>query len=272
MDVDGGAEEAQPEAEADGAQPEAKADDAQPKAVADEAQPEAQVEPVETGTDEAEPEKPADAEPESQVEAEAAPSEAKAEPTDSTDQSPEVKPEVEDQPEAEAPPAEKLTEEPSKADPDSPPESSPETETAKPEPASAFDSLFSEVPEEAKKEESEVKTEGAAGVEPATEADGVAADDHDADDALPAAEGKSADEVFDVEDDGKEIPPKPEAVLDEDYFKSLDREELEWYNEHVQDHNKKLQCTSCFKQVTCQRCCLVFGDLNLRPFQLLPGH
>jgi hypothetical protein len=60
-------------------------------------------------------------------------------------------------------------------------------------------------------------------------------------------------EVFDVEDDGKEFEPAAKGPTDADYFAALDREELDWYSDHVQDHNKKLQCTSCFKQVSTEQ-------------------
>jgi hypothetical protein len=68
-------------------------------------------------------------------------------------------------------------------------------------------------------------------------------------DKSKSADEKKEKEVFEVEDDGKEIAPKIEPTPDEEYFAGVDPEELDWYKEHVQDYNKKIQCTSCFKQV-----------------------
>ena len=104
-------------------------------------------------------------------------------------------------------------------------------------PSSAFDDLMSENKRDGEDKKEIEKTE-------------EQVDDLDADvSAEKPDEEKRGNEVFDVEDDGKVIPTKPKLMADAEYFAGLDSEELEWYKEHVQDHNKKLLCTSCFKQV-----------------------
>jgi len=72
---------------------------------------------------------------------------------------------------------------------------------------------------------------------------------------------KKADEVFEVDDDGKDFE-STKITPDEEYFATVATEEVEWYKEHVPDHNKKVQCTSCFKQV---RKKVTFGPNHLKP-------
>ena len=60
---------------------------------------------------------------------------------------------------------------------------------------------------------------------------------------------KKDDEVFEVDDDGKDFESN-KVTPDEEYFSTVASEEVEWYKEHAPDHNKKVQCTSCFKQVS----------------------
>ena len=114
-----------------------------------------------------------------------------------------------------------------------------EPEPAKPAEISPFDALMNEEEKVVEKKKEE-KKEGEEQTDEKKDEEKKEGDQ---------TEGKKENEVFDVEDDGKEIAPEIKTTPDEDYFAGVDSEELDWYKEHVQDHNKKIQCTSCFKQV-----------------------